>query len=145
MPPAETYRINVKEEATPPRLSKEWEEKLHLVDGEPGLKDLRYNLEILTEGNRAVILEMLNNMGSREHEIRFMQDFMSFTKKQQEHLINIFLYLEKQNKALLLKATRCYTCTNIFEKFKLSKLFDSLEKNCQHLIMEFVEKLEEEE
>ncbi|ACE06413.1 hypothetical protein Aasi_1068 [Candidatus Amoebophilus asiaticus 5a2] len=143
MPSAETYRIN-NNQTQPPQLSQEWEDKLKLVDGEPGLGDFRANLIELTEESRAVILSMLNNMGNRNHEIRFLQDFISFNRRQQSHLINIFLHLENQNKPLLEKAIRCYTCTNIFEKYKLSKMFDSLEHNCQDLIMEFVNKLQEE-
>jgi DNA-binding MarR family transcriptional regulator len=145
MPAAETYRINVNQKAIPPRLNEAWEEKLHLVKGEPGLEDFRDNLLMLTEENRAFILEVLNNMTNKDHEIRFMQDFISFNKKQQGYLINILLYMEKQNKPLLLKATRCYSCTRWLERLKLRDMFKSLEGNCQDLIMEFVEKLQEEE
>jgi DNA-binding MarR family transcriptional regulator len=143
MPSAETYR-NSNNQVQPPQLSQEWENKLKLVYNEPGLEDFKANLMELTEENRAIILEVLNNMGNKDHEIRFLQDFVNFNKIQQSHLINIFLYLEKQNKDLLKKAVRCYKCTNIFEKYKLSKMFDSLEHNCQDLIMEFVEKLQED-
>lgn len=142
MPSSESNRTN--NQLKPTVLSPAWENKLRLIKGSAGQENLRNNLKELTPENRSEILEILNNISDKDLEIRFLQDLASFDKKKQGYIFDILLYLKKRNKELVIKIARCAKCTSIFEKLKMLNMVHDLEQNCQELIEEFVQKLEED-
>ncbi|OJW73571.1 MAG: hypothetical protein BGO68_02985 [Candidatus Amoebophilus sp. 36-38] len=142
MPSDEAYRIP--ENTKPAALSKEWEEKFALIDdSDPGKKNLIDNIMKLTKENRDALLEMLNVNPYQEEKKRFLQDFASFSKDQQAHLISILLHLEKEDKTLILKLISPEEF-NLTEKLKMLKLYLGLDSNSRNLIEEFEKKLEED-
>jgi len=141
MPSDDSYKIP--ENTKPEPLEEAWRKKFALIKGHPGQKDLIDNITSLKKEHRDALLATLEVIPDQDQEVRFLQDFASFTKDQQAHLINIFLYLESRNKALILKLVGPERLTFI-EKIKMLKLIHDLDQQGQDLIEEFEKKLEED-
>lgn len=140
MPSDDSYKIP--ENTKPEPLAKAWREKFESINVYPGQKYLIDNITNLKKEHRDALLEILGTVPEDE-EKRFLQDFASFTKAQQAHLINIFLYLESRDKDLILQLVGPDPLT-FMEKLKLLKLFHGLDQEGQDLIEEFEKKLEED-
>jgi hypothetical protein len=119
--------------------------QLALLEHKPGNQELQENIRKLTLEDRKAPLDTLlaiNNPAQRKH---FLEILASFPQEKQARLLSIILYLKDNDKKLVNHILNCSQCLTLLEQLHLLQITSKLPEQCQALLEQFGEKLQEED
>jgi hypothetical protein len=128
-----------------PKLDEAWKQQLALLEDSPNKQELQENICKLTIEDRKALLDTLlaiNNPAQRKH---FLESLASFTPAKQAHLLNIILYLKENDEKLVVHILNCSKSLSLLEELHLLQITHKLPEQCQELLEQFGEKLQEED
>lgn len=124
-----------------PELSEEWKKELEKIKALEKQEILANNIKLLGIEDRAGLWRLFMSIPPKQQPY-FLQDIMSFSKDEQAALLDIILYLERQDEKLMeaaLSGNAIYL--PIFEQIKLSNMLQSLKISDQTLLAKFEARL----
>ncbi len=123
-------------------LSKDWQQQFNVISNPAGRKDFETSIKELKPENRDAFLEILKAISDPTQDKNFLNDLTTYDKPTQAHLINIILYLKKENENLLLKVAQHPERLSMLDKLKLFEMINGLEPKDKELVAQFEQALE---
>lgn len=123
-------------------LSTQWQEQLRLIKDQRNRKNFEANIKELKLENQDALLTLITAISDQKQEKNFLHDLATYDKPTQAHLINIILYIDKQNHNLLTKLAQHPDRLSMLEKLKVFKMIGELEPEDQELVAKFEQELE---